>query len=352
MRVLLIGGTRFIGPTVARRLVGAGHEVTVFHRGEHEAGVPAGIRHIHAPQAAIPVVRFPDEVRAVGPDVVVHMDAYGEADAEAFVRAFAGHAGRAVVISSCDVYRAYGRLIGTEPGPPDAIPLAENSPLRERYYPHREEQPRAADDPARWRDDYDKILVERVVRSAPDLPATVLRLPAVYGPGDYQHRVWEFLPALLAGREAILLPEDYAGWRWTRGYVENVGAAIALAVERAPAPGTSPIYNVGEERALTTREWAQAIGTALGWHGEIVTAPRDALPATLLGEGTLDTRQDFTTASTRLRDDLGYREPISREEALERTVAWERAHPPEHLPQRDFAAEDTALRDLRRDERG
>lgn len=38
MRVLLIGGTRFIGPFVVGRLVDLGHEVTIFHRGQTEPG--------------------------------------------------------------------------------------------------------------------------------------------------------------------------------------------------------------------------------------------------------------------------------------------------------------------------
>ena len=38
MRILVIGGTRFIGPPAVRRLVEMGHEVTVFHRGQ---SVPA-----------------------------------------------------------------------------------------------------------------------------------------------------------------------------------------------------------------------------------------------------------------------------------------------------------------------
>lgn len=34
MRVLVIGGTRFVGLPLVNRLVAAGHEVAVFHRGE------------------------------------------------------------------------------------------------------------------------------------------------------------------------------------------------------------------------------------------------------------------------------------------------------------------------------
>src|SRR5688572_15005858 len=87
---------------------------------------------------------------------------------------FRGAVGRAVVISSADVYRAYGRLHRTEPGPPDPVPLAEDAPLREALAHGLE---------------YNKTGVERVVLGDATLPATLLRYPMVYGPGDPQHRL-------------------------------------------------------------------------------------------------------------------------------------------------------------------
>jgi hypothetical protein len=41
MRVLISGGTQFIGPPAVRRLHELGHDALVFHRGETEADLPA-----------------------------------------------------------------------------------------------------------------------------------------------------------------------------------------------------------------------------------------------------------------------------------------------------------------------
>lgn len=49
MQVLVIGGTGFVGPRIVTRLSRLGHEVTVAHRGETEADLPASVRHIHHP---------------------------------------------------------------------------------------------------------------------------------------------------------------------------------------------------------------------------------------------------------------------------------------------------------------
>src|SRR3954451_25039930 len=105
MRILILGGTTLTGPYAVRRLHGFGHEVTVLHRGEHEADLPAGVRHVHGEFAHLPRETFDP-----APDVVVHMWAMTEMDAELFVNRFRSVASRAVVISSGDVYRAYGRL--------------------------------------------------------------------------------------------------------------------------------------------------------------------------------------------------------------------------------------------------
>lgn len=133
-----------------------------------------------------------------------------------------------------------------------------------------------------------------------------------------------------------------ASWRWTHGYVEDVAAAIALAVVDERAAGR--IYNVGEPAPLTWAEWVREIGRASGWDGEIVTAPKDRLPE------YLDTDQHLFVDTSRIRWELGYEEAVSRSEALRRTVAWEREHPPAEVDPTsfDYAAEDAALAGLDR----
>jgi nucleoside-diphosphate-sugar epimerase len=337
MRVLILGGTRFMGPAVARRLLADGHEVTVFHRGQTLGDLPPEVEHLYGERGNLSASRA--DFERLAPEVVLDMIAFTERDAQELTATFRELARRVVVISSQDVYRAYGRLRRTEPGPPDPVPLDEAAPLRERPYPYRGETPRAPDDPQRWQDEYDKIPVERVVMSEPALPATVLRLSAVYGPGDEQHRVGDYLRRMDVGRRAIVLDDRAAGWRWTHGYVENVADAIALAATDERAAGET--YNVGEENALSMAEWVRAIGRAAGWTGRVATVPRAELPASLVVE--LDFEHAFVSATGRIRQELGYAERVTREEGLRRSVAWERARPQADAPTPDYAAEDEVL---------
>jgi nucleoside-diphosphate-sugar epimerase len=344
MRILVIGGTDFIGPFVVRRLHEQGHVVTVFHRGRTEADLPAAIGHLHGDRRRL--ADFAADLRRVGPEVVLDMFAMTEPDAQVVMQTVRGLARRVVTISSLDVYRAYDIARGRAPGPPDPIPLGEDAPLRSQLYPYRDETPRQPDDPNRAADDYEKILVERAVLGDAALSGTVLRLPMVYGPGDSQHRLFPYLKRMDDGRPAILLDAGLAGMRASRGYVENVAAAIALAVVDDRAAGR--IYNVGEADAPTEADWVRRVGAAAGWRGMIVAAPPDRVPAHLTV--ALNTAQHWAIDTTRLRRELGYREPIPLDGALRRAVAWERAHPPAATdPTRfDYAAEDAALAALRR----
>ncbi len=333
MRILIIGGTRFIGPRVAEQLLAGGHEISLFHRGQTEAGLPAPVNHIYGDRRDLP--SFKSQFKSLAPDLVVDMICYNEREASSLMQTFEGVAGRVVVASSMDVYRAYGCLLGLEADPPEPMPFNEDSPLRTSRFPYRA-LAKSSDDMAF---DYDKIPVEQVVMSAAGLPGTVLRLPAVYGPGD--HRAFDHLKRMDDGRCAILLEEDHARWRWTRGYVDNVAAAIALAILDDRAAGR--IYNVGEPDAWTEAEWVRSISRAAGWPGEVVVLPRESMPEHL--KMPYDFNHHLHGDTSRIRRELGYAEHISRDEAMKRTVEWERAHAPQQMDENRFnyAAEDAAL---------
>ena len=301
----------------------------MFHRGRTGTELPEGVEHFLGDRQGLE--DHVDELRSFGPEVVLDMIPMNERDAQGVVEVFRGVARRIVAISSEDVYRAYDVVRGLAPGPPDPIPLSEDAPLRERLYPYERE----------GIEDYEKILVERVVMGDPDLPGTVLRLPAVYGPGDYQHRLFDYVRRMDDGRPAILLGERMASWRWTHGYVEDVASAIALAVTDGRAAGR--VYNVGEAEPLPWAEWVREIGRAAGWDGDVIILPEDRLPQHL--DWGLNTEQHWLVDTGRIRQQLGYAEEVPREEALRRTVAWELAHPPEKVDPAsfDYAAEDAAL---------
>ena len=75
----------------------------------------------------------------------------------------------------------------------------------------------------------------------------------------------------------------------------------------------------------------------------MVVVPRERLPESLLPGHNTD--QHLLTDTARIQEELGYEEVVSREEGLRRTVAWERANPPEQFDPKafDYEAEDAVL---------
>lgn len=311
MRILILGGTTLTGPHAVRRLHSLGHEVTVFHRGEHEAELPAGVRHLHGDFA-----HLPREAVDPAPDVVVHMFAMTETDAESFLNTFRGVAGRAVVISSGDVYRAYGRLTGLEPGPPDPIPLNEDAPLRESRYPYR----RMAPHPAHWMAQYDKILIEQVLTHQTDLPVCLLRFPAVLGPNAYR-RFQRWLQPMLRGDQELRIQAGWAKWRWTHGFAEDVAEAIVLAVTNPIS--ARRIYNVGEAHAPTMAERLSEFASVAGWEGRIFEVPDFEMDEK--DRMSYDFAHHIVYNTARIQSELGYQEVVPRRISLARTLEHERA---------------------------
>lgn len=338
MRILVIGGTGLIGTPLVRQLRRAGHEVAVFHRG-NPAEVPAEVTRIIGDRRQLAL--HGEELLRFAPEVVIDLILSSGARAEELMRIFRGIARRVVAPTSMDVYRAAGVLHGSEPGPLEPLPLTEDSPLRQNRQSYPPQQMKMLQSIFPWLDDeYDKIAVEHAVLNDPELTATVLRLPMVHGPGDRLHRLFPLLKRMDDGRPRILFSDDVAAWRSPRGYSENVAAAIALAATSERAEGR--VYNVCEQEAFSELEWARKVAAQAGWKGEFVVVPRDQAPRHLRAAGNLE--QHWVGSSQCIRQELGYREPVPRDKALRRTIAWERANFPKINPLLfDYEAEDRAV---------
>jgi nucleoside-diphosphate-sugar epimerase len=337
MRILLIGGNGFIGRPVVSTLLEQGHRLAIFHRGK--APIPAGVTDI---QGDSHLSASAQEVKRFSPEVVVHFVLSSGSQAEELMNVFRGIAGRVVMLSSMDVYRAVGLTHGLESGPLQPVPLTEDSELRRSLHPYPPEMLQNLRQIFSWvTDDYDKIPAERVVMNDRDLTGTVLRLPMVYGPGDRLHRFYPIVKRIADGRDHILFADTLAQWRSPRGYVENVAAAIVLAATDSRAAGK--IYNVCEEPAFSELEWARKIADEMRWKGEFVLLPAERTPAHLLRPG--NTEQHWSASSARIRRELGYREPVAIEPAIRETIEWELENPPAppFAPVFDYAAEDAAL---------
>ncbi|TMC52697.1 MAG: NAD-dependent epimerase/dehydratase family protein [Chloroflexi bacterium] len=318
MKVIVLGGTRFIGRAIVEELAAAGDDLLIIHRGLLEPGDLPRVPHLHCDRAELASHRA--ELAAFRAEAVVDCRALTQADAEVALQAMPD-VKRWIVISSMDVYRAFGALL--QDRETDPVPIDEDSPLRSERYPYRG---KVAD-----REDYDKLDVEDIY-----LPrgALVFRLPMVYGERDYQLREEFILRRIRAGRTQI--PFGAGTWLACRGYVRDVGRAVSLALRTPAAAG---VMNICEDHTFSMRMWSQMIIEAAGSTAELIRVPDEALPEDLKPTGTMS--QHVAAISRRARAELGWT-PSDPFESLRTTVRWHLDHPPEE-PDLDFSPDDRAL---------
>jgi len=313
MRVIVLGGTWFVGRAITEALTAAGHAVLVVHRGISEpAGLPE-VQHLHAERRAWPAHR--DALAAFGPDAVIDVSAGNAAGARAALSAVPPGI-RLVALSSCDVYRACEALRGG--AQTDAVPLTEESALRAT---------RHIEGP-QW----ENLEIEEAYLAA---GATVLRLGAVYGEHDYQRRFEPVLRRVRAGRGQ--LPVGTGSFLFSRVYAGDVAQAV-LAVLASPR-SAGECLNIVEARTSPMRLFCEQVITAAGASLELVQVPDQVLPPDLRDTGALS--QHLLASPAKARQMLGWQDTADHH-VLRRAVTWHLDHPPSD-PDRDFSADGAAL---------
>jgi len=319
LRVVLLGGTRFIGRAIVEELARAGHELLIVHRGRLEPDDLPRVEHLHCDRAEL--ASHKHELAAFEPDAAVDCRALTRADAQMALDALPPGI-RLLVISSVDVYRAFAAL--NDAGETDPVPIDEDSPVRAERYPYGGKTP--------GMDDYDKLDVEDVY-----LPqgATSLRLPMVYGPRDYQLREEFILRRVRGGRKRI--PFGAGMWLACRAYVGDVARGARLALESRSTAGLA--LNLCEDRTFSIRMWSRMILDAAGSDADLVRVADEALPEDLKLTGTMT--QHIAASAKRARTLLGWT-TADPAETLRSTVRWHLDHPPAESDA-DFSADDLAL---------
>lgn len=303
MRTVVLGGTRFVGRAVVDELLAAGHEVLVVHRGKHDpVGLP-DVQHLHIDRRAL----TRQHIEPFGPEALIDASCMTAGEADVALAAVPPELPM-VVVSSIDVYRAFGSLwAGTVT---EAVPLTEESPLRSGPPPDREYVAEGYD---YLPEHYDKIAVENAYRAG---GATACRLPVVYGPHDYKRREGFVLDRLGDDR----IPVGAGTFLWSRGYAPELARGIRLALD-APRE----VFNLCEDRCATVRLWMEQIAAAAGVEVEFDRVPDTQLPEDLEIAG--DIPQHVLASPEKAARVLGWTH-ADPEPCVRKSVAWHLAHPP------------------------
>ncbi len=261
IRVLVIGGTRFVGLLLAERLVGMGHHVTLLNRGQHPDPFGSRVERITLDR------RSQAFSRALGGrtyDAAVDFAAFDAEDATRAVSALRGSVGHYVCISSGQVYLVLEGA--TRPG---AVPTPESA-----YAGQVSSAPSSPHDREEWLYGVGKRAAEDILGRAyaeEGFPATCLRLPMVNGERDYHRRVDSYVWRILDGGP-LLLP---GGGAHPVRHVHSGAVAEAIVGLLGRGETFGEAYNLAQDELPTLRAFLTLLCELVGVRREIVDVPRE-----------------------------------------------------------------------------
>jgi nucleoside-diphosphate-sugar epimerase len=251
MRVLVIGGTLFIGKLLVKRLLGASHDVTILHRKpEHPFGrrvrnVTADRNDAQSIRNALSGHRF-DAVYDIAYD---WERGTTPAQVEATAKSIPGDLTRYIFMSSV---AAYG----------DGLNHSEDDPLASDIHPDPYVRNKAGSERALFRMYHESRF-----------PLVTMRPPFVYGPDNPFYREAFFWDRLRLDRPVIIPGDGNRLMQFV--YVNDLVEACFNALEKHTAPGRA--FNVADDKPLTQVEVVSEFAKAIGKPASVIRVPREII---------------------------------------------------------------------------
>ena len=248
MKILVIGGTLFIGRETVQRLASRGHDVTVLHRRDSHDLQP-GIRNLQADRSDTATLSriIKDGKFETVVDMVYDWEKGTPASqVEAAARSARGQLQRYVFMSSV---AAYG------PG----LDHRETDALVADDVPNLYAQQKASSERALFR-----------IHAETGLGVTTFRPPFVHGPRQPFYREAFFWDRLMDGRPIVLPDGGGTPIQWV--FVRDLAEACARAIEVPEAAGEA--FNIAHTERLTQRGFIEALARTARLHPTFVSLPR------------------------------------------------------------------------------
>ena len=227
MRILIMGGTRFIGVALTKLLVAQGHEVVLFNRGNHPAPV-AGVQTIVGDRTDAGSLKA--QLSSETFDAIFDNNGRELTDTQPLIEIFDGKLQHFIYVSSAGVY------------------------LKSDQMPHIEGD--AVDPNSRHKGKFET----EAYLQAQGVPFTSVRPVYIYGPQNYNPLESWFFDRIMRDRP---LPIPGNGMHLTQlGHVHDLASAMAAVLGNETAIGQ--IYNISGEKAVTFDGLARACAVAAG----------------------------------------------------------------------------------------
>ncbi len=227
MRILIMGGTRFIGVALTKLLVQQGHDVTLFNRGNKPSPVQ-GVQEIHGDRKD--ATQLKEKLGSQSFDAIFDNNGRELSDTQPLVELFKDHIQHFIYVSSAGVY------------------------LKSDQMPHREGDPIDPKSRHKGKHDTEDYL------DAMGVPWTSVRPVYIYGSGNYNDLEAWFFDRIVRDR-ALPIPGN--GQHMTQlGHVQDLAQAMASILGNQTAIGQ--VYNLSGERYITFDGLARTCAKAIG----------------------------------------------------------------------------------------
>jgi nucleoside-diphosphate-sugar epimerase len=227
MRILIMGGTRFIGVYLTKALVEQGHELVLFNRGKKPAPIE-GIQQIHGDRQDIE--QLTEKLKEEQFDVIYDNNGRELSDTKPLVELFKDQVKQFVYVSSAGVY------------------------LKSDQMPHVEGD--AVDPNSRHKGKFET----EVYLAESGIPWTAIRPVYIYGPQNYNPLEAWFFDRIVRDR---VIPIPGNGLHFTQfGHVQDLASAMVAVLGNPQALGQ--IYNISGDRYVTFDGLAKAAAIAAG----------------------------------------------------------------------------------------
>lgn len=227
MRILVMGGTRFIGVYLTQQLVAQGHEVVLFNRGNRPAPIE-GVSVIQGDRTDAAQIKT--KLQGESFDAIFDNNGRELSDTQPLAELFRDSVQHFIYMSSAGVYQKTEQM------------------------PHREGDALDPKSRHRGKADTEAYLTEQ------EIPFTAIRPTYIYGPQNYNDLEAWFFDRIVRDRP---IPIPGQGVHITQlGHVQDLAQAMVAVLGNSQAVGK--IYNVSGDRYVTFNGLAQACAVAAG----------------------------------------------------------------------------------------
>ena len=239
-KVLVIGGSGFVGKALIPTLINSGNKISVLNRGTHRV------------EGAVQLVADRDDLQDVSRhaaafDVVIDTSGYTRQQVETAVSVFGSSAGKWIHLSSAAVYQETPNRL---PNEEDALGGAEI-----------------------WGDyGVDKSGADEFLIAQKECSIAILRPPYLYGPNNANDRETFVWSRVLTGRPIVVPGDGSAKLQFL--HVQDLANIIAHLADADF--GIRAIYNVAEPEKMNAEMWVRRVAAASGEKANIISGENQA----------------------------------------------------------------------------